>query len=461
MRIRARNLLWGLLRNLLSVAVVAVITLTAPRGLAKAPEVVLQGFHWESYTYQEGGKPDGWYRILTSQADDFKSIGITTVWLPPPSASFVGDASKGWPHSRGYLPTEYYQLNTNYGTEEELRQLIRELEARGIRPIADIVLNHRHATGWSVTNGKSCQNLFFNPNWGPEVITKNDLSGCGTSPNYDTGRDNITFLDLDHLNQTVQNDLISWLKWLRWDVGFRGWRYDQVHGYGGNFVGIYNHESSPELSVGELWDGLDYGCSEGLCYNQDRHRQSIVNWIDSTWKHASLPPEDAAMAFDFTMRGILREAILNQEFWRLSDIQGRPPGVAGVWPAKAMSFIENHDTGSTQRLWPFSDEPAKIIQGYVYILTHPGVPSIFYDHLYYWGQEMRQQIIDVLKVRTRQMLHAQSSLRIERAERGLYVAYIDEKVVVKLGPVMWQPSGKVNLWNMTAFGKDYAIWERR
>ena len=34
-----------------------------------------------------------------------------------------------------------------------------------------------------------------------------------------------------------------------------------------------------------------------------------------------------------------------REYWRLVDNQGRPPGMMGMWPSRAVTFIENHDTG--------------------------------------------------------------------------------------------------------------------
>lgn len=37
-----------------------------------------------------------------------------------------------------------------------------------------------------------------------------------------------------------------------------------------------------------------------------------------------------------------------KEWWRLRDSQGRPPGVLGMWSSRAVTFVENHDTGSTQ-----------------------------------------------------------------------------------------------------------------
>ncbi|TVU21936.1 hypothetical protein EJB05_31607, partial [Eragrostis curvula] len=53
-------------------------------------------------------------------------------------------------------------------------------------------------------------------------------------------------------------------------------------------------------------------------------------------------------------KGILNAAV-DGELWRLADAQGKVPDVIGWWPAKAVTFVDNHDTGSTQRRWPFPD----------------------------------------------------------------------------------------------------------
>ena len=31
------------------------------------------------------------------------------------------------------------------------------------------------------------------------------------------------------------------------------------------------------------------------------------------------------------------------------------PGVMGWWPERSVTFLENHDTGSSQMHWPFPD----------------------------------------------------------------------------------------------------------
>jgi hypothetical protein len=41
------------------------------------------------------------------------------------------------------------------------------------------------------------------------------------------------------LQERIQNDIIEWLRFLKNSIGFDGWRYDFVRGYGGQFVKIY------------------------------------------------------------------------------------------------------------------------------------------------------------------------------------------------------------------------------
>lgn len=54
-----------------------------------------------------------------------------------------------------------------------------------------------------------------------------------------------------------------------------------------------------------------------------------------------------SVSFGIYLFVTLQEAVKGQ-FWRLRDPQGKPPGVMGWWPSRAVTFIDNHDTGSTQ-----------------------------------------------------------------------------------------------------------------
>ncbi len=47
------------------------------------------------------------------QADTIAAAGVTTIWLPPPTDSVS---------QQGYMPTDLYNLNSRYGSEDELRR---------------------------------------------------------------------------------------------------------------------------------------------------------------------------------------------------------------------------------------------------------------------------------------------------------------------------------------------------
>jgi alpha-amylase len=56
---------------------------------------------------------------------------------------------------QGYLPRDLYQLDSCYGSEADLRELIQVCHTHNIKVIADIVVNHRCADthGWNQTWG--------------------------------------------------------------------------------------------------------------------------------------------------------------------------------------------------------------------------------------------------------------------------------------------------------------------
>ena len=62
-----------------------------------------------------------------------RDLGASCIWLMPIMQS---------PSYHGYDVTNYYQVNRDYGTNEDFRELVAEAHRRGIRIVVDLVLNH-------------------------------------------------------------------------------------------------------------------------------------------------------------------------------------------------------------------------------------------------------------------------------------------------------------------------------
>ena len=85
--------------------------------------------------------------------------------------------------------------------------------------------------------------------------------------------------------------------------------------------------------------------------------------------------------------------------------------------------LSNVLAGSTQQHWPFPEHHLGL--GYAYILTHPGLPCIAWEHM--WDGRLTSIIKQLMALRKRQDIHAGSQLEILCADRRMYVAKIDNR----------------------------------
>ena len=397
---------------------------TPPAQSGNSQAVLLQGFHWNSARYSN----PNWYNTLLNNVSDLKGMGITHVWFPPPSDSGAVE---------GYMPRQLNNLNSKYGSSAELTNVVRAFTNNGIKAVADVVVNHRvGTTGWSDLT---------NPNWTTWAIVNNDECNCGLG-NADSGDGFGAARDLDHRNVgEVQNGITTWLNSTIKPVGFSGLRFDYVKGFGASYAGQYANAFGAEFCVGELWTDLNLN-------DVNPHRQAIMNWINGT--------NNSCGAFDFTTKGLLNDALANGNYWRLKDAQGKPQGALGWWPAMSVTFVDNHDTGpsescgSGQNHWPVPC--GAVMQGYAYILSHPGIPTVYYPHIYNWG--LKTPIAALMAARKAAGVHSTSAVAIQQATQGLYAAIITgstRQLAMKIGPNSWSPGAG---WTLQTSGTNYAVW---
>ncbi len=311
--------------------------------------VMMQAFYWD---VPSGGT---WWNTVKSKVTAWSTAGIDAVWLPPASKAQNG------PFSMGYDPTDYFDfgqynqngtIETRFGSKTELQSLISTAHSQNVKVFADIVLNHNSGgqletnqytstqTWTDFTAVSSGKFLRSQDDFHPNNIHTNDEGAFGGFP------------DLCHEVSNVQD----WL-WNRSDgvgkyyknvMGFDGWRFDYVKGFGPWVVNAWNANVGG-FSVGEYWD-------------------SNVNTLEWWANNAN------STVFDFACYYKMNDAFDGNNLYKLNDDM--------MWkrnPYKAVTFVANHDTDV---IW-------KKMLAYAYILTHEGYPTIFYRDYEEWLDKER------------------------------------------------------------------------
>lgn len=80
------------------------------------------------------GDGHGDFLGLTAKLDYFVELGVTCLWLLPMYPSPLKDD--------GYDISDYCNIHPDYGTLEDFKTFLAEAHGRGLRVIADLVLNH-------------------------------------------------------------------------------------------------------------------------------------------------------------------------------------------------------------------------------------------------------------------------------------------------------------------------------
>lgn len=331
--------------------------------------VMLQGFSWDSYNESQ-------WKVLEKQADELKNY-IDLVWLPQSGKCLETT------QVMGYMPYYYFNQNSSFGSEAELRSLITKFKAAGIGAIADVVINHRNTEGWytfpaetykGVTYQMQSTDICKNDDGGT-TATQAATDGVSLSQNNDEGTDFGGCRDIDHKSENVQKVIKAYLKYLKDDLGYTGFRYDMVKGFDGSHVADYNDATGVEYSVGEYWDGND----------------KIESWIKRTNKKSA--------AFDFQFRYNVRDAVngaANGKVATSSDWSKLNSNDNLMHDANyrryAVTFVENHDT--QKRSESEQNDPLRkdTIAANAYMLAMPGTPCIFQPHWNAYKSEIKEMI---------------------------------------------------------------------
>lgn len=404
---------------------------------SKCTDIMLQAFYWDS---NKGGTHGStkWNTLLKSAGEISSYFDL--VWLPP-SAKSTGGV--------GYLPIQYSNQNSAWGTADELSNLLLNLHSGGCKVVADIVINH--------VGGKSSWCTFYSLDFGEygtfqpqaswicntdEMNYDDDAGSCkgkatgvaddgyGDEANYAAGR------DWDHCNATVRDMCKAYLKWMKNDMLFDGFRYDYCKGFHNSHIGDYNSAAKTYFSVMEYWDG-----------NPDVLQSHLS---DAGWN---------TLTFDF---GTKYQAFNNGiAGFNYSGCMGS--GLLGAGKAKyAVTFVDSHDSyqrdgnefgGLGNSMTAALKD--RLLQCNAFMLSMPGVPCVFYPHWVVYKDEINAMIV----ARHNAGVHSESAVSDEGDASG-YRATVQGKngtLIIELGN---RVSSSQSGYTKAASGNGYAIWTK-
>ena len=211
---------------------------------------------------------------IREKLDYLKELGIDVIWLSPVYKSPNDD--------NGYDISDYCDIMDEFGTMEDMENLLKEANERGIKILMDLVVNHTSDEHkWFIEAKKSKDNKFRDYYIWRDPVNghePNNLGSCfsGSAWQYDESTDQYYLHlfskkqpDLNWENENVRNEVYKMMNfWI--DKGIGGFRMDVIDLIGkvpdemitGNGPKLHDYlqemnkaalEGHDLLTVGETW----------------------------------------------------------------------------------------------------------------------------------------------------------------------------------------------------------------
>lgn len=380
--------------------------------------VMLQGFYWDSYA-------DSKWPNLESQADELSQY-FDLIWVP--NSGYCNTTSNG---NMGYHPIYWFRHDSSFGTEEQLKSMISTFKSKNVGIIEDVVINHRASvnSNWLNFPKETYKGVEYQLT-AADICSTDECKNNGYNPtgDTDTGENWEGARDLDHTGANVQANVLAYQDKLLNDLGYVGFRYDYVKGFGAKYVGIYNKATGVKFSVGEYWDGS---------------KSKVTNWINGTKQDGVIQ----SAAFDFPLKYYINDAF-NLGKW--SRLNSGCLADDNTYKRYGVTFIDNHDSGR------FGDAPLynNIEAANAYILTMPGTPCIWLGH---W-KNYKNTLKKLITIRKAVGISNQSAILEKTSSTTGYVLKVmgdnGRQMLLLLGAAESSTSGM----KLATQGKNYQIY---
>jgi maltose alpha-D-glucosyltransferase/alpha-amylase len=287
------------------------------------------------------GNDDGFgdFRGLIDKLDYMQWLGIDCIWLLPMYQSPLRDG--------GYDIADFFTIHPDYGTVDDFKSLVEAAHQRGIRVIADLVMNHTSSDHpwfqesrsspdapkrdwyvWSDTDQRYEDARIIFVDTEPSNWTWDPVAGAYYWHRFFSHQP-----DLNYDNPEVQEAMLNVLRfWL--DLGIDGFRLDAV-------PYLYEREGTICENLTETHDYLKRVRAEVDSRYPDRVLLAEANqWPEDVVAYFG-DGDECHMAFHFPVMPRMFMSLRREESRPILEILDRTPAIpeSAQWGL----FLRNHD----------------------------------------------------------------------------------------------------------------------
>jgi maltose alpha-D-glucosyltransferase/alpha-amylase len=296
-------------------------------------EIHIRGF----FDGNDDGAGD--FRGLIDKLDYLQWLGIDCIWLLPMYASPLRDG--------GYDIADFFQIHPDYGSVEDFRMFVEAAHQRGIRVIADLVMNHTSSDHpwfqesrsspdspkrdwyvWSDTDDRYPEVRIIFIDSEPSNWTWDPVAGQYYWHRFFSHQPDLNF-DNPEVQEAMLNVLRFWL-----DLGIDGFRLDAV-------PYLYERDGSNGENLQETHDYLKRVRAEVDARYPDRVLLAEANqWPEDVVAYFG-DGDECHMAFHFPVMPRMFMSLRREEAKPILEILDRTPAIPDN--AQWGLFLRNHD----------------------------------------------------------------------------------------------------------------------
>ncbi|WP_213278676.1 glycoside hydrolase family 13 protein [Chryseobacterium indologenes] len=318
------------------------------------------------------GRHGGDLHGIVNNLDYLQNLGVTTVWLTP-----VNENNEKADSYHGYAQTDLYKIDARYGSNEDYKNLSKELNKRNMKLVMDYVTNHWGSSHWMIKDLPSKDWI----HWFEEGENGFKRSNYKTTTQFDTNTSEIdkkyaldgwfdkSMPDINQKNPLVLKYLTQNAIWWIEYAGLGGIRVD-TYPYNdkeamAKWVKAITDEYPKFNIVGETWL---YTAAQIAAWQKDSKIGEIEGY------NSNLPS-----VMDFMLFENMPKALKEKESWDKGMIRIYDSFTSDFLYSdlkNLLVFFENHDTERWNEI--FNANPNAYKMALTLISTVRGTPQIYY-----------------------------------------------------------------------------------